>query len=387
MEYIPRRAEKLLDNWLNSKKVLILLGARQVGKTTLISRLLNRHPGKIFNLDAEVDKAQILAAKSLSPPEALKILGNPPILAIDEAQRLPEIGRIAKGWFDKGVRAKIILSGSSSLNLINQTAEPLTGRNEKIYLPPLLFAEILEYQDWYPAFARQPAALQPQLQALLRQSLVFGSYPEAVTNPEKEKYLQNLSADYLLKDILSLGTVKNPDFLKKLLFLLSRQIGSLVSVNELAANLGASRQTVEKYLDLLEETLVIFRLGSYSTNLRKEIARSKKIYFWDNGIRNALIKEFSLPDYRSDIGQIWENWVVAEIAKQNLLTGNLADLYFWRSRNGAEVDLIIKQSGLLTPLEIKWSSRKNYGSRAFSAAYKIRPKIITKDNFLKMIHV
>lgn len=385
MSYIPRQAEKLLKSALNNSKILILLGARQVGKTTLLNHLIANQKDKIYNLDIEVDKAELLVAKSLSPQEAIKNLGNPQILIIDEAQRLPEISQIVKGWFDSGLKTKIILSGSSSLNLLDQSAEALTGRNQKILLPPLIFQEILKNQSWYQSFLKQPNLLIRQTNSLLLQSIVFGSYPEAVTTENKNHYLVNLTSDYLLKDIFQSGMIKNPDFIKRLLLLLAHQIGSLVSVNELASTLQASRQTVEKYLDLLEQTFVLFRLNAYSSNPRKEIAKSKKIYFWDTGVRNALIKEFNLSEYRSDLGLLWENWIIAEFAKQNLLDGNLSNLYFWRNRNGAEVDLIIKKEDQLTALEIKWSSRKNKGSAAFNSAYHIMPEIITKDNFLNYI--
>ncbi|MDZ7586537.1 MAG: DUF4143 domain-containing protein, partial [Patescibacteria group bacterium] len=201
----------------------------------------------------------------------------------------------------------------------------------------------------------------------------------------KINYLINLGADYLLKDIFQSGINKNPDFVKRLLLLLAHQVGSIVSVNELAMTLQTSRQTIEKYLDLLEQTFVIFRLNAFSSNPRKEITKSKKVYFWDTGVRNALIKEFNLSDFRSDIGQLWENWVISEFAKQNLLTGNLADLYFWRNRNGAEVDLVIKKDQSLKAMEIKWSSRKTSGSGAFTHAYRIKPVIITKNNFYQAI--
>ena len=391
MFYIPRLAEAKIEHLLGNKKILILLGARQVGKTTLLTRVLKKYHGTIFNLDIEVDKARLLVAKNLSPSDAIKSLGSPQVIAIDEAQRLPEISRIVKGWFDAGISTKIILSGSSSLNLLDQAAEALTGRNEKVFLTPLLFKEIIPTQSWFPSISsqlRKPPSDNPmheQVYSLMMQNLVYGSYPEAVTIEDKMQYLLNLSADYLLKDVFQFGTIKNPDFAKRLLLLLAHQVGSEVSISELASNLGVSRQTVEKYLDLLEQTFVVFRLGAYSTNLRKEVAKSKKIYFWDTGVRNAILKEFNVSEYRSDIGILWENWVIAEFAKYNALCGNTSDLYFWRSRDGAEVDLIVKSGEQLQAYEIKWSSRKAAGTNAFTARYNVTPLIITRDNFLSFL--
>ncbi len=391
MAYITRIAESIIEHSINNHKVLILLGARQVGKTTLLSRVLTRYNGTIFNLDIEVDKARLLVAKNLSPREAIKSLGDLEVIAIDEAQRFPEISRIVKGWFDAGISTKIILSGSSSLSLLDQSAEALTGRNEKVFLTPLLFKEIISAQSWFSSLASQlstPATTNPmneQVYSLMMENLVFGSYPEAVTTADKIQYLLNLSADYLLKDVFQSGNIKNPDFAKRLLLLLAHQVGSEVSTSELALNLGVSRQTIEKYLDLLEQTFVVFRLGAYSTNLRKEIAKSKKIYFWDTGVRNAILKEFNVSEYRSDIGILWENWVIAEFAKYNALCGDSANLYFWRSRDGAEVDLIVKNESQLKAFEIKWSSRKTAGTNAFTSRYKVTPRIITKDNFLTFL--
>lgn len=392
MIYIPRLAEEKIERSINISKVLILLGARQVGKTTLLKRVLERYNGIIFNLDIEVDKARLLIAKDLSPTEAINSLGNPQIIAIDEAQRFPEISRIVKSWFDAGISTKFILSGSSSLNLLDQAAEALTGRNEKVFLTPFLFKELISIQSWFPSITSslsKPPSNNPmhaQVYSFMMQNLVYGSFPEAVTTENKMQYLLNLSADYLLKDIFQSGTIKNPDFVKRLLLLLAHQVGSEVSTSELASNLGVGRQTIEKYLDLLEQTFVVFRLGTYSTNLRKEVAKSKKIYFWDTGVRNAILKEFNVSEYRSDIGILWENWVIAEFAKYNAFCGNISDLYFWRSRDGAEVDLIVKSGEQLQAFEIKWSSSKTTGTNAFTSRYKVTPLIITKDNFLSFLY-
>jgi predicted AAA+ superfamily ATPase len=385
--YIHRIAENQLINQINNQKVIILLGPRQVGKTTLIKQILQKYPGVILNLDIEVDKDRLLTLSYLEPREALKSVGNPQLFIIDEAQRLPETGRIVKGWFDSDVKTKIILLGSSSLNLLDQSAESLTGRNIKIFLPPLLFCEVLKAQSWYMKETTIPLlkkTMKNQLYSLLEEQITFGSYPETVVTGQKEQYLLNLVSDYLLKDVFQSSLIKSPETVKRLLMLLAYQLGAEISLSELAANLGISRITVEKYLDLLERSFVIFRLPAFSSNLRKEIVKSTKIFFWDTGVRNALIKELNFATARADIGSLWENWVVAEFAKKNLLKGQPNNLYFWRTMSGSEVDLIVRGSKTFKAYEIKWSKRKTV-NKAFTNRYHIPVELITKENVFDFI--
>ena len=382
--YIQRLAEEKINSLLVDNKIIILLGARQVGKTTLIEQILKKHQGVLFNLDIEIDKARLISVSKLSPDSAMKNLGVNKLLVIDEAPRLATIGQIVKGWYDAHIKIKIILLGSSSLNLLNQSAESLTGRNEKIYLPPLVFDEILSTQSWFSK-TNHPSktfnSFLPQIQSILLQHLIYGCYPEAVNTTDKEKYLLNLVSDYLLKDILQTGIVKTPDLIKRLLMLLAYQVGNEVSILELASSLSTSRQTIIRYLDLLERTFVIFRLPAYSTNLRKEISKNNKIYFWDTGVRNAIIKEFTYSNQRSDIGVLWENFVIAEANKQNLLNDNRANIYFWRTKSGSEVDLVIKGTNVFKAYEIKWSkkSAKKYN---FTSKYNIPVEVITNQSFI-----
>lgn len=378
--YLPRTAEPLLRDLLAGDKVGVILGARQVGKTTLVRHGLAGVDAAFLNFDIEVDKARFLAAATLPPADALRSLGQPAVLVIDEAQRLPEAARVVKGWHDSRVPVKVLLLGSSSLDLLDQAAESLTGRNRKLVLPPLLFAETLGDQAWAglpPAHLRQHFA--PQLRALLMQRLAFGAYPEVVTSAEPVPLLRELSSDYLWKDVLQTGLVKTPDLIKRLLLLLAHQAGSEVAVNELATQLQMARPTVERYLDLLEQTFVIFRLPAFSTNPRKEIAKSRKVYFWDTGIRNALLNAYSTEEFRPDIGALWENWAIAEVAKRNALMGFPADLYFWRTRAQSEVDLVVKQGDRLRAYEIKWSTRRASG-RAFREAYGVEVETLRPDD-------
>ena len=379
--YINRITEKLLLDKLNSRKICIILGARQTGKTTLINHLLADGNSMYFNLDIDVDKQRLLSASSLEPDKAIKSLGGKKHIIIDEAQRLPEIGRITKGWYDSGVDSKIILLGSSSLDLLNQSAESLAGRNEKIYLPPLTFQEIIQDQNWYsPDFSRKAinTHFSDQIGEILKQSIVFGNYPEAVTTERKREYLVNLISDYIFKDVLQFGLIKMTEPINRLLSLLAYQIGSEISVNELSGSLGMARQTIERYLDLLEQTFIIFSLPAFSTNSRKEITKSKKIYFWDTGVRNALLNDFSLYPTRSDIGALWENWVVSEFAKFNMLQGKTYNLYFWRSKAGAEIDLVIKKDDAISAFEVKWK-RGKAPTKVFTKDYGVEIDIITSS--------
>jgi hypothetical protein len=380
--YIRRIAEEALSRVMAGRKVVIVLGARQVGKTTLVEHVLAGRKALFLNFDVEIDKRRFLAAAALSPGEGLKSLGSPDVLVVDEAQRLPESARVVKGWHDARLPVKILLLGSSSLNLLDQAAESLTGRNEKLRLPPLVFEEALRAMDWY-SDSYTPRILREQfaapLKATLLQSLAFGAYPEVVLAKDKPHILRQLSSDYLWKDILQTGLVKSPDPIKRLLTLLAHQAGNEVSTHELATQLQMARPTVERYLDLLEQTYVIFRLPSFSTNPRKEIARSKKVFFWDTGIRNALLNAFSTEELRPDIGALWENWVIAEVAKHNLLRGGISDLFFWRTRAQSEVDLVIKTGDRLRAFEMKWQRRRPV-SRAFSAQYGVAVQLVAADD-------
>lgn len=384
MQLIKREADKHLKSWLNLRnfKVLMILGARQVGKTTLIKSNLSGKKTKYLNLDIEVDKQSFLRSSSLTPQSAMSSFSNPEVLIIDEAQKLSETGRIVKGWYDSNLSVKFIMSGSSSLNLLNQSAENLTGRNIKLYLPPLLFSEVLYSQDWGISEENKKGIkfYKNQINTLVFNTMVFGSYPEAVTTSNKQEYLINLVSDYLLKDVLYSGLIKEPQLIRKLLSLLAYQSGSEVSVNELSNNLGISRVTINRYLDLLERTFVIFRLPAFGNNPRKEIIKSQKIYFWDTGIRNALINEFNLDINRSDIGSLWENWIVSEFAKKIFLEGNIKKTYFWRTKIGSEVDLVVKDgSGKISAFEIKWKGNKV--TKAFTSKYNVPVNLINRENF------
>jgi hypothetical protein len=389
MEYIPRLVEQKLDNLLENKEILILLGARQVGKTTMLEHVLKSDDTTLLNCIRTTDKTRLLAASKLSTEEAMRMLGNPKILIIDEAQTFPDIGRIAQGWYDSHISTKIILLGSSSLDLLDRTAEPLTGRNQKQFLTPLLFTETLQTQDWYsPDLTNDflSSNFPEQLEALLMERMVYGSYPKVVLTSNKEDYLANLTSDYLLRDVLHAGLVKYPSKARLLLELLAHQTGSEVSLNSLSNESGISRETIDKYLDLLERSYVVFRLHAYSTNQRKEITKGVKVFFWDTGVRNALLENFSSSPLRTDIGELYENWVIAEVAKRNLIEGSHKKLYFWRKTEGSEVDLVIRGTDLFEAYELKWSKKgSTKGSRSFMNTYNIPVETINRSRVLDLI--
>jgi uncharacterized protein len=388
MRYISRSAEKFVRDSLDNRKILFLLGARQVGKTTLIEHILNTGEGEMLNMDAQIDQARFKDASELEPIEGVRALTSGKVLVIDEAQRVPHIGRITKGWYDARVPVKIILLGSSSASLASIAASELVGRNEKLWLTPLLFEEVLAGQKWFSE-TRTPQQLQKsfpkQVQAILMQRLIFGSYPEAFLTDDSRTYLENLTSDYLLKDIFTKSLVRSPEDVRRLLLELTREIGATVSVLQLATRLKLSRQTVQRYLDLLEGIFVIFKIPAYYTDVATEVTKSYKYYFWDTGVKNALQREWTVSTKRSDIDALWENWVVAEIMKLSRTYRRHEDLFFWRSRHGSNVELVVKQGSKLHPFNICFDSLMAKPSRAFANAYGVEPKIIYPDNILEFI--
>lgn len=365
MKYITRFATKRIELLLSSPDVLILLGPRQVGKTTLAKQLLTIHGGELFNMDIQTDQERLKMLAGLDPRRVLNSFAPGNLIIIDEAQRFPGIGRIVKGWFDAGVSKKFLLLGSSSLDLLDHTAEPLTGRNTKIFLLPLTWAELLADQSWFSKEHMPSLALY---RPVLHEALVYGGYPAVQTHADKVQYLQNVVSDYLLKDVYTSGLVRSVDVVKKLATLLAFQVGHEVSVTELSSNLGISRLTVEKYIDILTQTYVLFSLPAWSTNPRKEVIKSKKIYFWDTGIRNALINQMLPVSGRGDIGSVWENWAMAELAKKTLTPLGLP-LYFWRTRNGSEVDVIVQKGSTLSAYEMKWGEKTVAKHKSFTRMY------------------
>ena len=386
--YIPRLLDAQIEKAFSNQKVLFLIGPRQVGKTTLVRHILARHKGKMLNMDIASRRKRLEEASRLDPAQAVTMLGGVEVLIIDEAQRVDDIGRICKGWYDDEVKTKIILLGSSSATLLGTAAAELTGRNEKLWLTPLLLREIIEQQDWfynkYDARSLQQG-FPEQIQALIQSRLIFGNYPEAYLSPDPRTYLVNLTNDYLLKDLFTDSLVRLPEDVRRLLVELANSVGTTLSGQQLSTRLNLSRQTIEKYLSLLEGIFVIFNLPAYSTDRIKEVHRSQKYYFWDNGVMNALREAWTVSDTRADMEQLWQNWVMAEIFKQGRTFNRHEDLFFWQSRNGSTVDLVVKQGFKLHAFDMRFDAHGYAPSRAFKNIYGFSPSAIHPGNVLEYI--
>jgi predicted AAA+ superfamily ATPase len=346
--------------WLDKKEVLIIYGARQVGKSTLLRQLFSkRKEAIIFNCELPVI-SETLASKDLQRIKSL--FENYKIIALDEAQTIPEIGSILKLIYDELPQYKIIATGSSSFDLSNKLSEPLTGRNIKFKLFPLSLTELKKANGWLSILEN------------LKQLLVYGSYP-GIMNLEtatRQMKLAEITSDYLFRDILIYENVKSPNVIRQLLKALALQTGQLVSTNELSNMLGISRSTVEKYIDLLEKSFVIFHLSPYSNNLRNEIRKSNKYYFYDLGIRNALIGNFTPFDNRNDQGNLWENFCVVERMKWLNIHQPLTNCYFWRTYDGAEIDLVEETDNSVRAFEFKWKKkRKPKLPESFAKTYNV----------------
>jgi len=336
--FIPRTLmQKIRDELLKSQKIILLYGARQTGKTTLINKILAEIPGKQLHINAdELKYIEILSSRD-SGKLRLLVEGYD-LLFIDEAQRVPDIGINLKILHDQIPSLTIIATGSSSFDLANKVREPLTGRTRTFQLYPIAFDELR--QLFSPI----------ELSARLDEFLTFGMYPELfslINREDKIAYLRELTTSYLYKDIFELTSIKFPKRLNDLLRLLAFQVGSQVSLKEIGQQLQMSKETVAMYIDLLEKAFVIFRLSGFSRNLRKEVTKMDKIFFWDIGVRNAIIDNFNFPEHRNDVGQIWENFIISERLKFRFNHQNFMRYYFWRTYTGAELDYVEEEQGQL----------------------------------------
>ena len=366
-------SKKVLPN-----KVLILLGARRVGKTELIKNYLENIPKKDYlHLNGDdIDDASLLRVRSVANYK--RLLANTKLLVIDEAQTIPEIGLILKLIVDSIDGIKVIATGSSVFDLSNKLGEPLVGRKNTIYLFPLAQIEFSEYENYKETTSK------------LQERLLFGSYPELEKYTdwtEKISYIKEIINAYLLKDILIFEGIKQADKILDLLKLIAFQVGKEVSLQELARQLGISKNTVESYLDLLSKVFVIYKVTGFSRNLRKEITKSNRWYFYDNGIRNGIINNFTLLENRTDVGELWENYLACErIKKQNYMNSNGIN-YFWRTYDQQELDWLEEQNGNLNGFEFKWNEkRKSKIPTAFAKAYPDASfEVINRENYLDFI--
>lgn len=346
--YIPQAQLARLRRLVTAGKVVVVHGPRRVGKTTLIRRYVEQHePDALVVSGEDIAAREYLESQSVAKLEAF--VGEKRTLIVDEAQHAREIGLNLKLLVDHVEGLRIIATGSSSFDLSRQTGEPLTGRQYTLLLLPLAQLELTSVEDAHETRGR------------LDMRLIYGSYPEVVlmeSDERRQTYIRELINSYLFKDILQLENIRYTDKLRRLLQLLALQIGRQVSITELGAQLGMARNSVERYLSLLEKSYVIYSRHGFSRNLRKEIVKNRRYYFYDNGIRNGLINNFNSVALRDDTGALWENYVLAERLKYNLYTGQLAESYFWRTYDGQEIDLVEEWGGRLRAAEMKWSPRR-----------------------------
>ena len=342
---INRDIISLLHSDLDSGKILVVLGPRQTGKTTVLN-MLEESAVDVYRLNCDdYDDAAMITHRTST--ELKQLADGHRWLMIDEAQRVEDIGMTLKMLADLHMPVQIVVTGSSSLELANKINEPATGRIFEYTLFPLSVHELVRHTD------------KRQEQRLLNNRLVYGFYPEVVTHPaEAKRILMQIANSYLCKDLLGYQGIKRPELLQKLVRALALQMGSEVSCNELGKLLGADKGTIEAYIRLLEQCFVIFRLESLSRNMRNEIKRGKKIYFYDNGIRNALINNFAPPELRTDMGALWENMMISERIKRNARLRRYAFMYFWRTVEQQEIDLIEEEDGTLASFEFKWNTNK-----------------------------
>ncbi len=375
---INRQLQAKLEKKLFQQKVIILYGARQVGKTTLVKKLLSSfgNDSKYLSCD-QISVQKGLESKDI---EQIKIfLGNYKLIALDEAQNVSEVGKILKLIVDFFPEVQIIATGSSSFDLADKVSEPLTGRNFTFLLYPLSISEIAQNSD--------QARAKSELESFLR----FGMYPEVYTlqsEEEKIERLNEIASDYLYKDVLKFERIRKSDIVKRLIELLALQLGQEVSSTELATQLGINRITVEKYLDILEKSFIIFKLRSFSRNKRKEISKSFKVYFFDLGIRNSIIQNFNSLDLRTDAGALWENFCILERRKYLEQKGESKLTYFWRTYDQKELDYIEESAGKITGYEFKWNAKKIFKEpEEFKKRYGAEIEKIDPENFWNFIGI
>lgn len=368
---IKRHLESIISKKIPSDKAVIILGPRQVGKTTLLEKISSTLKSETVWMNGDEYDVQELF-RNASATRLKTLFGKATTVIIDEAQRIPEIGLRLKLITDKIKNVQVIVSGSSAFELGNTINESLTGRKWEYKMLPLSFSEMVAHHGLI------------EERRLLSQRLVFGYYPEIVTHPgEEEERLRELTESYLYKDLFTLENVKKSSAIVHLLRALAHQVGSQVSYSELSREVGLDMKTVEKYIDLLEKAFIIFRLGSYSNNLRNELSKSKKIYFYDNGVMNALLNDFTIAEVRTDLGKLWENFFVAERFKLNAYNKSGALPCFWRTRQGQEIDLLEIRNKKIEAFEIKWSIQKKVKiTTTFTEAYpNASTHIVTPKNF------
>lgn len=374
--YIIQKQLENLKKLIAPSKVIVIYGPRRCGKTTLIEKYLETAKQKYLLVSGE----DITIQEYLSSQSIIKLknfVGENKLLIIDEAQKIKNIGVNLKLIADHIPGVSIVATGSSAFDLAQNIGEPLTGRKYTLKLFPLAQLEIAQIEAPHETAAN------------LENRLIFGSYPEVILakgNSDRERYLKEIAGSYLYKDILELDGLKHSDKIVRILQLLAFQIGKEVSLSELGTQLNMSKNTVERYLDLLEKTFVIYKLSGFSRNLRKEISKSSRFYFYDNGIRNVLINNFNMLNLRDDIGQLWENYVITERIKKQEYGELQSNNYFWRTYDQKEIDWVEERGGKLFGYEIKWKNAKSKPPSDWLNAYNEAVfEVVDKDNYVKFI--
>lgn len=377
MKYIERYIEKEVIRKIKQGKVLLLLGARRVGKTFFLNTIQKKLSEKTLRLNGEdIYTTDVLSVRTKKNYEDL--INDNKVLIIDEAQKIPNIGAILKFIADEFPKLKIITTGSSMFDLKNTLGEPLTGRKHTIMLFPI---SQLELKNHYSI---------AELKYMLPERLIFGSYPEVFkikTKQDKIDYLKELASDYLLKDILSIDGIRHSSQMLNLLKLLAFQVGKEVSYQELGTQLNMSKNTVEKYMDLLSKVFIIHKVSGFSRNIRKEVTKNSKWYFYDNGILNVFLNNFNNINLRQDIGILWENFIISERLKYQYYKRMNVNNYFWRTYTQQEIDWIEERNGKLYAYEFKWtpSNKKIKPPTMWKENYSSNFKVIHKDNFQEFI--
>lgn len=374
--FYKRSLKKRLKDKFFKGKSIVLIGPRQVGKTHLINTLLKELKGQndylFFNGDDPLVREQL---NEPNTAEISQIIGKHKIIFIDEVQRINNIGLTAKIITDQFKDVQLIMSGSSALEINKNISEPLTGRKWEYMLYPISWSEIKDKGNFL------------QAQKELENILIYGSYPDVLNNRGNEQeVLRNLVSSYLYKDLLTIDGLRKTEVIDKLLLALALQMGHEVSYNELSSSIGVSKNTIASYIDLLEKAFVIYKLPALCRNLRNEIKRNKKIYFYDNGVRNTIINNYNRIELRQDKGALWENFLLAERKKYLAYQGIFPRQYFWRNKSKQEVDYVEEIDGKFTAFEFKWQLKRKYRPPAsFEKAYKNTIEVIDNKNYTSFI--
>lgn len=373
---ISRLLQKTIESRLFAGKAIIVIGARQVGKSTLFKLILEKQDYKALQLNCDEPEVRDMLS-NINTAELRLLIADNRIVVIDEAQRVENIGMTLKLITDNFPEVQLLVTGSSSFELQDKLNEPLTGRKYEYHLYPISTAELMASNGLLG------------VKQTLEQRLVYGSYPDILNHADDAKeLLMNLAGSYLYKDLLTLESVRRPVLLGKLLTALALQVCSEVSYNELAQTVGTDNKTIEKYIDLLEKCYIVFRLNGFNRNLRTELKKGKKIYFFDNGIRNAILQNFAPLSLRQDAGALWENFIISERIKCNHYSGRYVNSYFWRTTQQQEIDYVEECDGQFSIFEMKWNPRRanTQFPSSFLTAYDVKEKaVVTPENWIEWV--